>query len=60
MCEDASLPPEGSKDATIDNFGMPLAAAGVSAAVAGMGLLGWFSAPWNLIVALVIRVPICR
>jgi len=51
----------GSADASDDandsedqKFGAPLAAAGVSAAVAGMGLLGWFGSPWNLAVAMVI------
>jgi cytochrome b561 len=45
---------DGSDDSEYQTFSWPLAIASVAAAVAGMGLLGWFGGPWNLIVALVI------
>jgi cytochrome b561 len=45
---------DDSDDSEHQKFSFPLAIASVAAALAGMGLLGWFGGPWNLIVALVI------
>jgi cytochrome b561 len=45
---------DGADDSEYQHFTWPLAIASVAAAVAGMGLLGWFGSPWSLVVALVI------